>query len=85
MQFSTGGKAHEPKGMTWCNSKADSIVWIKEDHFIFLLEFVLKLDRRILLWNLYSRVFYSFLLPSMREKFANRAFYHSIEKWIHRI
>ncbi len=23
--------AHEPQGMTWCDSKADSIVWIKEE------------------------------------------------------
>ena len=30
MQFPTGGKAREPKGMIWCNSKADSIVWMKE-------------------------------------------------------
>ena len=31
MQFPTGGKAHEPKGMIRCNSEADSIVWMKED------------------------------------------------------
>ena len=31
MQFPTGGKAREPKGMIRCNSEADSIVWMKED------------------------------------------------------
>lgn len=31
MKFPTGGIAHEPQGMTWCNSKADSIVWMKEE------------------------------------------------------
>ena len=31
MQFPTGGTAHEPQGMTRCDSGADSIVWMEED------------------------------------------------------
>ena len=31
VQFPTGGTAHEPKGMTWCDSMADSIVWMREE------------------------------------------------------
>ena len=43
VQFPTGGKAREPKGMIRCNSEADSIVWMKEDKkyvygFLYALE-----------------------------------------------
>ena len=31
MEFPTGGKAREPKGMIWLDSGADSIVWMEED------------------------------------------------------
>ena len=33
VQFPTGGTAREPKGMTRCDSGADSIVWMKEERF----------------------------------------------------
>ena len=38
MQFSTGGKAHEPQGMIQCNSEADSIVWVKEEQMVCVFE-----------------------------------------------
>ena len=31
VKFPIGGKVREPKGMIWCNSKTDSIVWMEED------------------------------------------------------
>ena len=34
VQFPTGGIAHEPKGMTRCDSGADSIVWMEEDRVL---------------------------------------------------
>ena len=34
VQFPTGGIAHEPKGMTRCDSGADSIVWTEEDRVL---------------------------------------------------
>ena len=32
MQFPTGGKAREPKGMIRCDSGADSTVWMEEEN-----------------------------------------------------
>ena len=40
VQFPTGGKAREPKGMNRCNSGADRTVGMKEDLFV-LLQFLL--------------------------------------------
>lgn len=31
VNFPTGGKVREPKGMIRCNSGTDSIVWMEED------------------------------------------------------
>ncbi len=58
MKVPTGGKAREPKGMIWCNSKADSTVWMKEDKYVMF----------ILLWkNFFPELFIYFFAEAPAE------------------
>ena len=57
MQFSTGGKAHEPQGMIRCNSEADSIVWMKEKRWCAFLKEMCRITIESPLWNENSRAF----------------------------
>lgn len=61
MQFPTGGIAHEPKGMTWCDSGADSIVWMEEDR---VLRGTYIPARMKLLWNAIIPEFFFFAAGS---------------------
>ena len=53
----TGGTAREPFGMTWCDSRADSIVWMRKDMFICTVCFF-HAFKRLLKREIFLAVFF---------------------------